>query len=208
MSDNLESLNNDGGHTVKMDLNYSVMCDEKIAEAESLRASGKLQEALDMLLVVENETRNWYVQHLIKIYNLCNNFDITPTLDNPTQRMMTKYLLNLSSISNSSELNKIPDLTKTDEHLDDSSLSNLSMELSKIDSLFPTQSIQKFLISSDVMDSGGNDNFEFDDVIKINKPFSSKNKNDLSVLEDLAEGSKTVVESKYNSKQVGQITSK
>ncbi|KAL4127431.1 hypothetical protein QTP88_011602 [Uroleucon formosanum] len=58
MSDNLESLNNDGGHTVKMDLNYSVMCDEKIAEAESLRASGKLQEALDMLLVVENETRN------------------------------------------------------------------------------------------------------------------------------------------------------
>lgn len=58
MSDNLESLNNDGGQTVKMDLNYSAMCDEKIAEAESLRASGKLQEALDMLLVVENETRN------------------------------------------------------------------------------------------------------------------------------------------------------
>ncbi|KAL4127547.1 hypothetical protein QTP88_011714 [Uroleucon formosanum] len=55
MSDNLESLNNDGGHTVKMDLNYS---DKKIAEAESLRASGKLQEALDMLLVVENQTRN------------------------------------------------------------------------------------------------------------------------------------------------------
>ncbi|XP_060866694.1 uncharacterized protein LOC132942387 [Metopolophium dirhodum] len=141
---------------------------------------------------------------------------ITPTLDNPatsTQRMMTKSpdmfgdldLLNLSSISNSSELNKIPDLTKTDEHLDDSLLSKLSMELSKIDSLFPTQSIQKIsnqrttIKSSDIMDSEGNDNFEFDDVIKNNKPFSSKNKSkkmiktssqckhDLSVLEDLAE---------------------
>jgi len=35
---------------------------------------------------------------------------------------------------------------------------------------------QFFFVDSDIMDSGGNDNFEFDDVIKNNKPFSSKNK--------------------------------
>ncbi|KAL4127390.1 hypothetical protein QTP88_011561 [Uroleucon formosanum] len=58
MKDNLESLNNDGGHTVKIDLDYRDMCDEKIAVAESLGASGKLQEALDTLLVVEKTTRN------------------------------------------------------------------------------------------------------------------------------------------------------
>ncbi|XP_016657099.1 uncharacterized protein LOC107882761 [Acyrthosiphon pisum] len=83
------------------------------------------------------------------------------------------------------------------------------MELTKIDSLFPTQSILKIsnqhttIKSSDVMNSEANDDFirylEFDDVIKNNKTFSSKNKSqeliesssqckhDLSVLEDLAE---------------------
>lgn len=32
-----------------------------------------------------------------------------------------------------------------------------------------------FFVGSDIMISGGNDNFEFDDVIKNNKSFSSKN---------------------------------
>lgn len=119
-----------------------------------------------------------------KMYNPCDSFDITPTFDNPatsTQRMMIKSPdmfgdLNLSSTSNSSELNKIPDFTN--EHLDDSLLSNSSMELTKIDSLFPIQSIQKIsnqhttIKSSDVMNSEANDDFirylEFDDVIKNN----------------------------------------
>ncbi|XP_060858523.1 26S proteasome non-ATPase regulatory subunit 12-like [Metopolophium dirhodum] len=58
MMDNLEPLNTDGGRTVKMDVHYSAMCDETIAVAESLAASGKLPEALYMLLMLEKQTRN------------------------------------------------------------------------------------------------------------------------------------------------------
>ncbi|XP_026821588.1 uncharacterized protein LOC113560001 [Rhopalosiphum maidis] len=79
------------------------------------------------------------------------------------------------------------------------------MELTKIDSLYPTQSIQisnqrSTIKSSDVMSHAENDNFEFDNVIlDNNKTFLSKNKSHelvetksqckyyFSVLEDLAE---------------------
>ncbi|XP_001945478.1 26S proteasome non-ATPase regulatory subunit 12 [Acyrthosiphon pisum] len=57
MMDNLEPLTTDGGRVVKMEVDYSSTCDEKIAVAESLAASGKLQEALDTLLVLEKQTR-------------------------------------------------------------------------------------------------------------------------------------------------------
>jgi len=55
--DNLEPLTTDGGRLVKMEVDYSATCDEKIAVAESLAGSGKLQEALDTLLVLEKQTR-------------------------------------------------------------------------------------------------------------------------------------------------------
>ncbi|XP_060845899.1 uncharacterized protein LOC132925524 [Rhopalosiphum padi] len=110
-------------------------------------------------------------------------------------------IFNTSNISNLSELDK----NLTNENLDDSLLSNLSTELTKIDSLFPTQFIQisnqrSTIKSSDVMSHAENDNFELDNVIlDNNKTFLSKNKShelvetrsqckhDLSVLEDLAE---------------------
>jgi len=57
MIDNLEPLTTDGGRIVKMEVDYSATCDEKIAIAESLAASGKLQEALDTLLMLEKQTR-------------------------------------------------------------------------------------------------------------------------------------------------------
>ncbi|XP_027851623.1 26S proteasome non-ATPase regulatory subunit 12 [Aphis gossypii] len=57
MMDNLEPLTTDGGRIVKMEVDYSATCDEKIAIAESLAASGKLQEALDTLLMLEKQTR-------------------------------------------------------------------------------------------------------------------------------------------------------
>lgn len=57
MMDNLEPLTTDGGRLVKMEVDYSATCDEKIAVAESLAASGKLQEALDTLLMLEKQTR-------------------------------------------------------------------------------------------------------------------------------------------------------
>lgn len=62
MMDNLEPLTTDGGRLVKMEVDYSATCDEKIALAESLAASGKLQEALDTLLMLEKQTRT--VSHL------------------------------------------------------------------------------------------------------------------------------------------------
>jgi len=55
--DNLEPLTTDGGRIVKMEVDYSATCDEKIVIAESLAASGKLQEALDTLLMLEKQTR-------------------------------------------------------------------------------------------------------------------------------------------------------
>jgi len=58
MMDNLEPLNTDGGRTVQVDVHYSAICDETIAVAESLAASGKLSEALDTLLMLEKQTRN------------------------------------------------------------------------------------------------------------------------------------------------------
>jgi len=55
--DNLEPLTTDGGRIVKMEVDYSVTCDEKITVAESLATNGKLQEALDTLLMLEKQTR-------------------------------------------------------------------------------------------------------------------------------------------------------
>lgn len=57
MMDNLEPLTTDGGRLVKMEVDYSATCDEKIAVAESLASEGKLQEALDTLLMLEKQTR-------------------------------------------------------------------------------------------------------------------------------------------------------
>lgn len=57
MMDNLEPLTTDTGRLVKMEVDYSATCDEKIAVAESLAANGKLQEALDTLLMLEKQTR-------------------------------------------------------------------------------------------------------------------------------------------------------
>ncbi|XP_050539669.1 26S proteasome non-ATPase regulatory subunit 12 [Daktulosphaira vitifoliae] len=57
MMDNLEPLTTDSGRMVKMEVDYSATCDEKISVAESLATSGKLQEALDVLLALEKQTR-------------------------------------------------------------------------------------------------------------------------------------------------------
>ena len=38
-------------------VDYSATCDEKLPIAESLADSGKLNEALDMLLALEKQTR-------------------------------------------------------------------------------------------------------------------------------------------------------
>lgn len=75
MMDNLEPLTTDSGRLVKMEVDYSATCDEKIAVAESLAANGKLQEALDTLLMLEKQTRtvsciHYFVNYFFLVFYL------------------------------------------------------------------------------------------------------------------------------------------
>jgi len=66
----------DGGTMVKMEVDYSSTCDEKLPVAESLAESGKLTEAIDMLMYLEKQTRTGADTHstgrvLVLIVKLC-----------------------------------------------------------------------------------------------------------------------------------------
>jgi len=66
----------EGGTIVKMEVDYSATCDEKLPVAESLAESGKLSEALDMLLSLEKQTRTGADTHssgrvMVLIVKLC-----------------------------------------------------------------------------------------------------------------------------------------
>lgn len=45
------------GRIVKMEVDYSATCDEKIPECKKMAAEGKLHDALDILLALEKQTR-------------------------------------------------------------------------------------------------------------------------------------------------------
>lgn len=47
----------DSGRIIKMEVDYSVACDEKIPECKKLAAEGKIHDALDALLALEKQTR-------------------------------------------------------------------------------------------------------------------------------------------------------
>eukprot|EP00088_Acartia_fossae_P060399 TRINITY_DN7231_c0_g1_i1.p1 TRINITY_DN7231_c0_g1~~TRINITY_DN7231_c0_g1_i1.p1 ORF type:complete len:486 (-),score=172.02 TRINITY_DN7231_c0_g1_i1:118-1575(-) len=66
----------DGGTTVKMEVDYSATCDEKLPVAESLAEAGKLNEAIEMLMSLEKQTRTGADTHssgrvLVLIVKLC-----------------------------------------------------------------------------------------------------------------------------------------
>jgi len=66
----------DGGTLVKMEVDYSSTCDEKLPVAESLAEAGKLTEAIDMLMYLEKQTRTGADTHstgrvLVLIVKLC-----------------------------------------------------------------------------------------------------------------------------------------
>jgi len=66
----------DGGTLVKMEVDYSSTCDEKLPVAESLAGAGKLTEAIDMLMYLEKQTRTGADTHstgrvLVLIVKLC-----------------------------------------------------------------------------------------------------------------------------------------
>ncbi|XP_061713353.1 26S proteasome non-ATPase regulatory subunit 12 [Cydia pomonella] len=56
MNDDLTSLDA-GGKIVKMEVDYSTTCDEKIPLWKSWASKGKVQEAIDQLLALEKQTR-------------------------------------------------------------------------------------------------------------------------------------------------------
>jgi 26S proteasome regulatory subunit N5 len=45
------------GEIVKMEVDYSITCDEKLPQIHAMAKEGKLQEALEALLVLEKQTR-------------------------------------------------------------------------------------------------------------------------------------------------------
>ncbi|CAH0564016.1 unnamed protein product [Brassicogethes aeneus] len=53
----MESIATDSGKIVKMEVDYSSTCDEKIPECQKMAKSGKLHDALDQLLALEKQTR-------------------------------------------------------------------------------------------------------------------------------------------------------
>lgn len=53
----MTTLATDSGKIVKMEVDYSSTCDEKIPECKKLAQSGKLHDALDALLSLEKQTR-------------------------------------------------------------------------------------------------------------------------------------------------------
>lgn len=52
-----ENAATDSGRIVKMEVDYSSTCDEKIPECQKLAKEGKIHDALDTLLALEKQTR-------------------------------------------------------------------------------------------------------------------------------------------------------
>lgn len=52
-----ENATTDSGRIVKMEVDYSSTCDEKIPECQKLAKEGKVHDALDTLLALEKQTR-------------------------------------------------------------------------------------------------------------------------------------------------------
>lgn len=52
-----ESNTTDGGRIVKMEVDYSSTCDEKIPNCKVTASEGKINEALEVLYALEKQTR-------------------------------------------------------------------------------------------------------------------------------------------------------
>lgn len=52
-----ESIVVDGGRLIKMEVDYSTTCDEKIPAAEKIAEEGNITEAVESLMTLEKQTR-------------------------------------------------------------------------------------------------------------------------------------------------------
>ena len=58
VSENMaESNTTDGGRIVKMEVDYSSTCDEKIPICKTMASEGKINEALEIMYALEKQTR-------------------------------------------------------------------------------------------------------------------------------------------------------
>jgi len=72
----ISEIMGEGATVVKMEVDHSATCDEKIPEAQTLAAQGKLTEAMDLLMGLEKQTRSGADTHstarvLVTIVQLC-----------------------------------------------------------------------------------------------------------------------------------------
>ncbi|XP_014248586.1 26S proteasome non-ATPase regulatory subunit 12 [Cimex lectularius] len=76
MVDPAALVTDNGGKIMKMEVDYSATCDEKIAECKKMASEGKLHDALDVLISLEKQTRTgadvWSTSRvLVAIVQLC-----------------------------------------------------------------------------------------------------------------------------------------
>jgi 26S proteasome regulatory subunit N5 len=57
MTDAMQMQATDSGKIVKMEVDYTSACDEKIPECQKLAKEGRMHDALDQLLALEKQTR-------------------------------------------------------------------------------------------------------------------------------------------------------
>lgn len=66
----------DGGRLVKMEVDYSTTCDEKIPAAQKMAKEGNVQEAVDMLMVLEKQTRTVRSSYCLILLNMISNVTV------------------------------------------------------------------------------------------------------------------------------------
>ena len=69
-----ESNTTDGGRIVKMEVDYSSTCDEKIPLCKTMAMEGKLSEGLEILYALEKQTRTVYASSLANV-SILDMFD-------------------------------------------------------------------------------------------------------------------------------------
>lgn len=64
----------EAGRIVKMEVDYTSTCDEKIPECEKLAKSGQLNEAIEALLSLEKQTRTVMIRCFLKSFVIISTF--------------------------------------------------------------------------------------------------------------------------------------
>ena len=80
----------DGGRLVKMEVDYSSTCDEKIPEAQSLAESGKVTEAVESLMTLEKQARTVSISICSDTYSPLRLGQHSADISSPVQKKLIK----------------------------------------------------------------------------------------------------------------------